>query len=259
MTETWIDDDHRTDDHDGGAPETPVGNDIVLSSQNWSFAGNTADHFDEHVAKSVPGYHDGHEVVERLSDFFVAEGGRVIEVGCSTGALTARLARRHVARGASFHGIDIVPEMVRRARERCADIPGVNIELGDAMRIDYTDSTLVVMYYTLQFVPTWRRRELLRRMNSEMRPGGAVILFEKTRQPDARLQDMLNQVYEEYKLSVGFTPDEILNKARSLRGVLEPLTSEQNLELLRESGFTSAWLVHKHLAFEGMLAIKPPV
>ncbi|HKR48894.1 MAG TPA: methyltransferase domain-containing protein [Pseudonocardiaceae bacterium] len=238
-------------------PTTLVGDGIAVQGSQWSFGGDTAEHFDEHVSRSVPGYHDGHALVAQLSDFFVRDGSRVIEVGCSTAALTELLATRHTSVSATFHGVDIAPEMVIQARRRCVELTTVNIELADAQRIDYTGSTFVVMYYTLQFVPPDRRLELLRRIYAEIRPGGGIVVFEKTLSPDARLQDLFNQIYEEFKLGAGFTPEDILNKSRSLRGVLEPLTGEQNLALLRTAGFTDSWLIHKHLAFEGLLGVKP--
>ena len=46
-------------------------NQITTERANWSFSGEVAKHFDDHVDKSVPGYHEGHELVVKLSDFFV--------------------------------------------------------------------------------------------------------------------------------------------------------------------------------------------
>ncbi|WP_406009281.1 methyltransferase domain-containing protein [Streptomyces sp. NBC_00637] len=233
-----------------------VGDNIELQSPRWSFSGNTADHFDEHVSRSIPGYEAGHEIIAQLSDFFVTPGSRVAEIGCSTAALTAKLAVRHREADVKFFGIDIVPEMVAQARQRCVELPNVNIELGDALRVDYSDCSLVIMYYTLQFVPIWKRPALIKRICSEMLPGGALILFEKTRSPEARMQDMFNQCYEEYKQTKGFTADEILGKSRSLRSVLEPFTTEENMRLLSEAGFASPQLVQKQMAFEGIIGVK---
>jgi tRNA (cmo5U34)-methyltransferase len=237
-------------------PEVVVGDGIDIEGHRWSFGGGAAPRFDEHVEKSVPGYRDGHSIVEQLSDFFVAPDGRVIEIGCSTGALITRLARRHQAVGSHFLGVDVVPEMVALARERANGLDNLNIQLADASRVDYTESTLVVMYYTLQFVPLWQRAELLERIFREMRPAGALVLFDKTRLPTSALQDMCNQVYDAYKLERGFTPDEIIGKARSLRGILEPLTSAENAALLRGAGFLAPHVIYKYLAFEGVIALK---
>ncbi|WP_239308952.1 methyltransferase domain-containing protein [Frankia sp. Cj3] len=228
-----------------------------LSRLRWSFGGETVDDFDEHVHRSVPGYREGHNIIAQLSDFFVWEGSRVIEVGCSTATLTRLLAERHASTNATFHGVDIEPRMVDQARKRCSGLSSVNIELADAQRIDFTGSSFVVMYYTLQFFPPDHRLALLQRICTEMRPGGALVLFEKTRTPDARLQDLLNQMYEDFKLQAGFSADEILKKSHCLRGVLEPLTTALNLQLLNTAGFIDSWPIYKYLAFEGFLGVKP--
>jgi tRNA (cmo5U34)-methyltransferase len=183
----------------------------------------------------------------------------VIEVGCSTGALIQRLARRHAAEPVEFLGVDVVPEMVDVARERCRGECNLRIEVVDGRRVDYSDACLVVMYYTLQFIPVWQRQVLVERICREMRPGGALILFEKTRLPDGMLQDICNQIYESFKLEQGIQPEEILGKARSLRGVLEPFTSAENAALVTAAGFARPHVLYRKLAFEGLLAVKPIV
>jgi ubiquinone/menaquinone biosynthesis C-methylase UbiE len=56
-----------------------------------------------------------HRLRERVIDLVdVAEGVHVLELGCGTGAMTARL----VARGARVTGLDLSPDMLVRARRR---------------------------------------------------------------------------------------------------------------------------------------------
>ena len=86
--------------------------------------------------------------------------------------------------------------------------------------------------------------------------GGAFFLIEKVRGPDARFQDMLNQLYIDYKLKEGYSPDEILNKSKSLKGILEPFSTKGNLELLKRAGFKDITTIFKYAFFEGFLAIK---
>ena len=71
-----------------------------------------------------------------------------------------------------------------------------------------------------------------------------------------RANDILNQLYTDFKLNSGYTGNEIVAKARSLKGVLEPLSTEQNLELLEQTGFSNPTIIHKTLCFDGILAIK---
>ena len=73
---------------------------------------------------------------------------------------------------------------------------------------------------------------------------------------DARFQDILTQTYSEYKLSQGFSSNEIISKSRSLKGVLEPFSTYGNIQLLKRSGFKDIMTVFKYGCFEGFLAIK---
>jgi tRNA (cmo5U34)-methyltransferase len=86
--------------------------------------------------------------------------------------------------------------------------------------------------------------------------GGAFILFEKVRGNDARFQDIMTSMYNEYKIAQGYSSEEILSKSRSLKGVLEPFSTQGNLDLLRRAGFVDITTIFKYVCFEGFLAIK---
>ena len=49
---------------------------------------------------------------------------------------------------------------------------------------------------------------------------------------------------------------EILAKTRSLKGILEPFTTKENLNFLKRAGFKDYVSIQKYLCFEGFLAIK---
>lgn len=233
-----------------------VGDDIDVAGTRWSFSGNVPTRFDSHVRRSVPLYDEGHGIVASAVQFFLRPGGKVVDVGCSTGTLLRTLAERVPEPTARFVGVDIERDMVRVARERCAEHPTIEIALGDARTVDYSGSDAVVMYYTLQFLPPAERQEVLQQVFAGLREGGALFLFEKVLAPDARLQDIVGQLYMDYKLDSGFNVDEIFGKARSLRGVLEPQSSQDNHDLLRDVGFRSVMTIQRYLNFEGILAVR---
>ena len=83
-----------------------------------------------------------------------------------------------------------------------------------------------------------------------------MIFFEKVRAPDVRFQDYVNQLYFDFKISNGFTEKEILAKKKSLKGILEPFTTSENLKFLQRAGFNDFVTIQKSLNFEGFLAIK---
>ena len=82
------------------------------------------------------------------------------------------------------------------------------------------------------------------------------MLFEKVRANDARFQDIFSTLYNEFKIDNGYDLSEILSKTLSLKGVMEPFSSEANVDFMRRAGFTDIVPIQKYLCFEGWLAIK---
>lgn len=236
-----------------------VGDGLKAANANWSFGGEVAEGFDEHVSRSVPFYNEGHELVCALSDFFIKRDSVVYEVGCSTGALTCKLAEHNKAKAdARFVGIDIEPEMVARAEKRKAGLKlkSAAFVVDDILIHDYEPADMIVAYYTIQFVRPSARQAFIDRLYQSLHWGGALVMFEKVRGPDARFQDIATTLYADYKLQQGYTPEEIVSKTRSLKGVLEPFSTEGNLGLLQRAGFVDVMTVMKYVCFEGFLAIK---
>ncbi|RMF40064.1 MAG: methyltransferase domain-containing protein, partial [Alphaproteobacteria bacterium] len=223
----------------------------------WTFGGNTPDTFVEHIRQSVPLYEEGHELTCQLSDFFLGPDSTAYEIGVSTGELIGKLARHHAGKpGISWIGLDPELAMVRKAREHCAELPNVEILHEDARLYDFDKADLFVSYYCMQFIPPRDRQQLFDRIYDRLNWGGALILFEKTRAPDARFQDMITTLYNDFKLKNGFSCDEIVNKTRSLKGILEPFSTQGNIDLMKRAGFVDIMTVLKYLGFEGFIAIK---
>ena len=236
-----------------------VGDGLEAGNARWSFGGQTAQQFDEHVSKSVPMYTEGHQIICDLSDFFLCEGSSCYELGCSTGELTTKLALHNKSKDtARFVGIDLEPAMIELARQKGADLELGQAEflLDDVLQTDISNADIVVAYYTVQFIRPSERQRLISKIYNALNWGGAFLLFEKVRANDARFQDITTSLYNEYKIAQGYTPEEIFSKSRSLKGVLEPFSTQGNLDLLARAGFQDVLTIFKYLAFEGFLAIK---
>ena len=236
-----------------------VGDGLEAGNARWSFGGQTAHQFDEHVSKSVPMYTEGHQIVCDLSDFFLSEGSTCYELGCSTGALTTKLAQHNKGKEhARFIGIDLESAMIDLANEKSEHLKleQTDFILDDVIQADISNADLVVAYYTVQFIRPSERQRLIDNIYSALNWGGAFILFEKVRANDARFQDITTSLYNEYKIAQGYTPEEIFSKSRSLKGVLEPFSTQGNQDLLARAGFEDVLSIFKYLSFEGFLAIK---
>ena len=98
--------------------------------------------------------------------------GRALEVGCSIGVLTARLARRC----RRLLAVDCSPRAVERARARLAGTPGVTVErrcLPEEMphgRFDLIVCSEVLYYWDAELL-----REGLGHLRAALAPGGALL------------------------------------------------------------------------------------
>ncbi|HAI96696.1 MAG: methyltransferase [Cycloclasticus sp.] len=236
-----------------------VGDGIGAQRGNWKFSGEASANFDAHVSKSVPLYTEGHQLICDLSDFFIKPDSTIYEVGCSTGSLTLKLAQHNINKpDAQFIGVDIESDMIEVANKKALDHDDLNIEFlcEDMINVDMKKADMIICYYTIQFVRPSVRQDLINKLYQNLNWGGSLLLFEKVRGSDARFQDVLTALYTDYKLRTGYTPDDIITKSRSLKGVLEPFSSLANIEMLNRAGFSDINTIMKYLCFEGFLAIK---
>jgi SAM-dependent methyltransferase len=101
------------------------------------------------------------------------EGARVLDVGCGTGEIVARLAERFPH--ASFLGVDVEEEHLERARRRCDRFGArVGFQSDDALALRLGDDSfdLVVSRHVLQALPDASRA--IAEMVRVARPGGRL-------------------------------------------------------------------------------------
>ena len=232
-----------------------VGDNIKSINAAWSFSGDVAKNFDSHVCKSVPLYAEGHNLILKFSEFFLSDESVCYDIGCSTGALLYSLYTKNAGKNVTYIGLDNEEDMINVASEKY-NIECIKYMHANIINEELRKSDLIISYYTLQFILPKYRQAIFDKIYDALNWGGAFIFFEKIRAPDARFQDILNQIYMEYKVENSYTPEEIFNKSKSLKGVLEPFSENANIEFLQRAGFKDYMSIAKYLCFEGFVAIK---
>ena len=234
-----------------------VGDKITALKSSFSFGGKTPRNFDKHISKSVPLYKDGQDLICKLSSFFLSKNSNVYDLGCSTGSLITQIDKYHPSLQINLHGIDIEKKMISVAKKKIQKSKNkISFRCADILKFGLKKSDLVIAYYTIQFVKPKFRQFLFDKIYKSLNWGGAFIFFEKVRAPDARFQDMMSQIYHEYKVDNGIKEKIVYQKSLSLRRVLEPYSTRQNLSYLKNSGFKDYMSIAKFCSFEGFLAIK---
>ena len=234
-----------------------VGNEINSKRSDWDFGGNVPENFVKHAQISIPFYLEGHKLISTYSDYFVKNNSICYELGVSTGELIVKLSERNKQRkNVKWIGIDSEIKMVEFAKNYTKNYKNIEIVFKDCLNYDFKNSDLIVSYYCIQFIQPSIRQLLINKVFNSLNWGGAFFFFEKVRAPDARFQDISVSWYNEWKESNGFSPNEIFNKTKSLKGILEPFSTQGNLDLLYRAGFKDVMSIMKCSCFEGFLAIK---
>lgn len=233
-----------------------TGDYINAGNANWTFDGVSGKNFDSHIRKSIPVYDEGHDLVCKIADYYLSNDSICYELGCSTGTLLHKLATRNQDKKVQFIGVDQEMDMIEEAKKKCASNKNIGLTTSNIMDIEFKKSDLIIAYYTIQFVKPRQRQIIFDRIFDALNWGGALILFEKVRGPDARFQDISTSLYTDYKLDQGYTEQEIIAKSKSLKGVLEPFSTQGNIDLMKRAGFVDIMTVMKYVCFEGFLAIK---
>lgn len=231
-------------------------NKIFAQNASWTFDKNVPNNFDYHINKSIPLYKEFQWLACKLSDYFLKDDSVIYDLGCSTGVFTKLLAERHKKKKKiRFYGLDIVKKMILFAKKHNSH-KKITYIASDINNFRFLKSDLIISFYSIQFIKSKNRQKLIDKIFKSLNWGGAFFFVEKVRSYDARTQDQLTNIYEEFKIENGFTLKEIINKKHSLKGVLEPFSTIANIQMLKRAGFKDVSSVGKFICFEFFFAIK---
>ncbi len=244
-----------TDADESDRAHAEIDDGVSVDGPNWDFR-PLVPVFDQHMERSIPMADASRDYVAALSRHFLAEGARAYELGVSTGRLAEHVLTANSGTGCRYIGLDAVAGMTTRAAERLAGDPRFEAVTADITHYEFAACDLVLGLYTLHFIDPQARARLLARLHEALRPGGALILYEKVHAADLAIDSLVQSLYIEHKRRAGFSQAQIDNKRRLLQGAMFPVTTERNLELLHEAGFRRVEIIHRFHCFEGYLAIK---
>ncbi len=226
---------------------------------DFSFDAQVADVFTDMIERSVPGYRSIITMIETLTGHYAQSGSNLYDLGCSLGASTLSMRRGISADNCRIISVDTSEAMVERCRkaiERDHNPTPVNILCDDIRNIEIADASVVVLNFTLQFIPPEERCELLTKIYSGMRPGGVLILSEKVGFDDSHVNELLTDIHHDFKRSHGYSDLEISQKRSALENVLIPETIPAHRDRLLKAGFTSVDVWFQCFNFMSMLAVK---
>lgn len=226
---------------------------------DFRFDAQVADVFADMIDRSVPGYRSIITMIETLTARYSLPSSKLYDLGCSLGGATLSMRRGVTAENCRIVAVDNSPAMVERCRkavERDHSPVPVEIRCADILDVPVSDASVVVLNFTLQFVPPPLRLHLLRNVHGGMRPGGVLILSEKVLFEDRHLDGVLAGIHHDFKRAHGYSDLEISQKRTALENVLVPETIATHRARLAEAGFSSADVWFQCFNFMSMLAVK---
>jgi tRNA (cmo5U34)-methyltransferase len=232
--------------------------DEVVPKSKWEFNNEVAISFDDMLERSIPNYLDMRNLCTTLAARFAKAQTSIVDLGCSSGGSLEPIIQA-VGKSCSYIGVEISEPMRVEAIKRLDKYGGIDIQIRNLdLRNDYPVeiASVTLSILTLQFVPIEYRQQILANVFDSTIPGGVFIIVEKILGRDAKLNDLLVDLYYELKGKNGYTEEQINSKRKSLEGILVPVTSDWNEQLLVNAGFDHVECFWRSLNFSGWIAIK---
>ncbi|ABR75157.1 carboxy-S-adenosyl-L-methionine synthase CmoA [Actinobacillus succinogenes] len=226
---------------------------------DFTFDENVAEVFPDMIQRSVPGYSNIITAIGMLAERFVTPDSQVYDLGCSRGAATLS-ARRNIRQpNVTIIGVDNSQPMVERARQHLnayhSDIP-VEILCDDIRNISIENASMVILNFTLQFLPPEDRQSLLEKIYRGLNPGGLLVLSEKFRFKDDTTNNLLIELHHAFKRANGYSELEVSQKRAALENVMRIDSSNTHKVRLKNVGFSHVELWFQCFNFGSVIAIK---
>ena len=226
---------------------------------DFTFDEQVAEVFPDMISRSVPGYSNIITAIGMLASRFVTNNSNVYDLGCSRGAATLSVRRNVTKKNIKIIGIDNSEPMVERARQYLnayhSDIP-VEILCDDIRNVEIENASMVILNFTLQFLPPEDRVALLTKIFNGLNKGGVLVLSEKFKFESEEMNELLIDLHHQFKRANGYSELEVSQKRTALENVMRTDSIPTHKKRLKEIGFEQVELWFQCFNFGSMIAIK---
>lgn len=215
--------------------------------------------FPDMIKRSVPGYQTIINMTGQLAALYAKPGSNCYDLGCSLGASSLAMASAIQEGGCRIVAVDNSPAMIHHCEKllntRQSRLPVQLIE-SDIQDIEIANASVVVLNFTLQFVPLAQRDSLMRNIAAGLLPGGILVLSEKVAFEDIQHQHLMEKLHHDFKRAQGYSDLEISQKRTALEDVLIPETLTIHRTRLKNAGFRAVDVWFQCFNFASIIAIK---
>lgn len=229
---------------------------------NFRFDDDVVKVFPDMIQRSVPGYSTIIAMTGVLAGRYASPNSVCYDLGSSLGASTLSMRAELESKNRADYkivAVDNSAAMVQRCRELLvltSSSVEIDLRCEDLRDVDIDNASVVVMNFTLQFIPREQRSDIIQKIFDGMNVGGIMILSEKIIFSDEHLQILNTDLHHAFKRSNGYSDMEVSQKRSALEHVLLPETLGSHQQRLFDAGFSSCDVWFQCFNFASIVAVK---
>ena len=227
-------------------------------AKDFVFDQKVVDVFPDMIGRSVPGYWDVTDRTALIASRYWQPKSTVYDLGASLGAASWALWKSFPMNEVPIVAIDASEPMVRRFRCHLSQTTATSIDVkhNDLRTVPLRNSSVVVLNYTLQFVPPSSRLEVLEKIYLALLPGGVLLMSEKIALNDSESNEAIRRLHHDWKHQQGYSWQEIQKKSQAISQVMPVDTLEDHRLRLQRVGFSSVLVWNQQYNFISLMATK---
>ena len=227
--------------------------------KQFEFDADVALVFDDMADRSIPYYRENIELISYFIRKIAHQKSNldIYDLGSSTANLLLELSSIDELKNANLVGIDSSSAMIEKSTKK-AEAYGREIKFicSDFLDIDISSADIIIANYTMQFIRPAKRTDAIKKIYDSLKTGGVFFMSEKVSSINTMLDRYMIERYHQYKIGQGYTMGEITKKREALENILVPYTMQENLQMLKDTGFSTTEILLKWINFTTFASIK---
>lgn len=231
----------------------------ITQVDDFRFDAGVASVFTDMINRSIPSYAELVKYIGLLAARYVTNNSLVYDLGCSLGAVSLSVDQSLQGRECSIVAIDYSEAMISRLAEVTKDYQWLHPfepKVADIRELELKENSFTVMNFVLQFLPQEDRTLMLTNIYQALNTGGALVLSEKIKLDDTADDELIFDLHHDFKRSQGYSDLEISQKRDAIEEMMKIDSDSQQIERLKEVGFSQVIKWHQAFNFVSYLAIK---
>ena len=230
-------------------PQQSTQNDRIYDQKRdyipFAFSQDVVNVFNDMISRSVPGYWLSNLGIGGMTKRYAQPNSNIYDLGCSLGASSLSILAQEAKNGAHLIAVDASLPMIQRLQNTLHYHhwhQEVQVHHRDILEFPIQNASVVILHYTLQFIPPHKRTTLLSRIRSALNEDGVLLISEKIRFDHKEHENEIRTWHHDYKAAQGYSTLEIKQKARDIQYSMQTDTLNTLQDRIMRAGYSKCTL-----------------